>query len=269
MDFPLEDHFEDVVAKAQKGLGVTHRQLAEAVDLPLETLRNLKAETCPESALESIADSLGLALPGLERHHRRKWHPPGVPETGVAFFPEPFFEGVVNAYAVPTGEGILIFDTGVEGAALLAYLQKENRSPAALYLTHLHPDHIGGMERLREAFPEMPVFVPDRESGSPPGALPPPRLRRWGSVEVEARATPGHSPGGTTYVLRGGQVPLAVVGDALFAGSVGGCASDYAGALEAIRREILSLPPETVLLPGHGPPTTVEHERQWNPFFPA
>jgi hydroxyacylglutathione hydrolase len=268
MKLPVEDLFEDVVAKAQKGLGVTHRQLAAGLDLPLEAVRKMGEGSLPPAALAPLAEALRLSRPGLERHHQGRWEAPAVELGAVRMFSEPFFEGVVNAYAVPTSEGDLVFDTGLEGRELSRFLRERERAPTALFLTHLHRDHTGGLGALIEAFPGLRVFVPEGEAGAPAGARPVARASRWGAIEVEARPTPGHSPGGTTYVFQGGEAPVAVVGDALFAGSVDGCAGAYETALKAIREQILSLPSETLLLPGHGPVTTVGHERRWNPFFP-
>lgn len=85
---------------------------------------------------------------------------------------------------------------------------------------------------------------------------------------IRTRHTPGHSPGGATFVIEGHLLAAAIVGDALFAGSIGGVrGGNYGHALEAIRREILSLPDATVVCPGHGPMTTVGSERDNNPFF--
>jgi glyoxylase-like metal-dependent hydrolase (beta-lactamase superfamily II) len=64
------------------------------------------------------------------------------------------------------------------------------------------------------------------------------------------------------------ETPVAAVGDVIFAGSVGGIRARYRQALEAIQTEVLSMAPETILLPGHGPVTTVAHEKAHNPFFP-
>jgi glyoxylase-like metal-dependent hydrolase (beta-lactamase superfamily II) len=86
---------------------------------------------------------------------------------------------------------------------------------------------------------------------------------------IRTRLTPGHSPGGTTFLIEGPVLTAAIVGDALFAGSVGGVHNDYDGTLATIRREILSLPDNTILCPGHGPLTTVGLEKAGNPFFAA
>ena len=91
-----------------------------------------------------------------------------------------------------------------------------------------------------------------------------------GGLTITARLTPGHSPGGTTYVVESIEPSLAVVGDALFAASMGGVGPEkYADALNANREKILSLPDGTVILPGHGPVTTVDKEKRHNPFYAA
>jgi glyoxylase-like metal-dependent hydrolase (beta-lactamase superfamily II) len=84
---------------------------------------------------------------------------------------------------------------------------------------------------------------------------------------LRTRQTPGHSPGGTTFIVEGHTVQAAMVGDAIFAGSIGGVRSDYAQTLATIRQEILGLPDHTILCPGHGPLTTVAREKAHNPFF--
>ena len=89
-----------------------------------------------------------------------------------------------------------------------------------------------------------------------------------GALRLETRLTSGHSVGGITYVVSGLARPVAVVGDALFAGSMGGGMVSYADALANNRRHILSLPDPTVVCPGHGPLSTVGEEKQHNPFFP-
>ena len=90
-----------------------------------------------------------------------------------------------------------------------------------------------------------------------------------GSLTIETRSTWGHSPGGVTYVVRGLVRTVAIVGDAIFAGSMGGGGISYKDALETNRENILSLPDETVLCPGHGPLTTVGEQKKLIPSFPS
>ena len=88
-----------------------------------------------------------------------------------------------------------------------------------------------------------------------------------GDLEVETKTTSGHSVGGTTYVISGLDRPVAVVGDAMFAGSMGGGMVSFDDAWKNNREKILTLPDETVICPGHGPMTTVGEEKRHNPFF--
>jgi glyoxylase-like metal-dependent hydrolase (beta-lactamase superfamily II) len=89
-----------------------------------------------------------------------------------------------------------------------------------------------------------------------------------GALTIATRRTSGHARGGTTFVVTGLAKRLAVVGDALFAGSMGGGLVDYDEALRTNRAAIFTLPDDTVICPGHGPLTTVGEEKLHNPFFP-
>jgi glyoxylase-like metal-dependent hydrolase (beta-lactamase superfamily II) len=87
-------------------------------------------------------------------------------------------------------------------------------------------------------------------------------------LNLKALHTHGHSVGGTTYFVNGLSSPLAIVGDALFAGSMGGGMVSYQDALLTNRDKIMTLAGETIVCPGHGPVTTIEGEKRHNPFFP-
>jgi glyoxylase-like metal-dependent hydrolase (beta-lactamase superfamily II) len=89
-----------------------------------------------------------------------------------------------------------------------------------------------------------------------------------GGLKIEPRSTWGHSKGGITYVVSGLEKPVAIVGDALFASSMGGGMVSFNDALATNRKEIFTLADHTVLCPGHGPLTTVGEEKAHNPFYP-
>ncbi|MEM9017441.1 MAG: MBL fold metallo-hydrolase, partial [Verrucomicrobiota bacterium] len=90
-----------------------------------------------------------------------------------------------------------------------------------------------------------------------------------GGLSVSTLTTSGHSLGGTTYFVEGLERPIAVVGDAIFAGSMGGGMISFDDAWKNNREKILTLPDETVICPGHGPLTSVAEEKRNNPFFAA
>jgi glyoxylase-like metal-dependent hydrolase (beta-lactamase superfamily II) len=91
-----------------------------------------------------------------------------------------------------------------------------------------------------------------------------------GSLRITNRDTPGHAEDGVTYIVGNWQEDaphVAIVGDAIFAGSIGRGNQSWDLAKQKIREQILSLPPETLICPGHGPLTTVAEEKEHNPFF--
>ena len=135
-----------------------------------------------------------------------------------------------------------------------------------IFLTHIHSDHIGDLDRLKQQT-GAPAFVSAREplTGAEPFADG--REFQVGSLRIEPRRTSGHTRGGTSYVVTGLARRLVITGDALFAGSMGGALVDYREALQTNRENIFSLPADTVICPGHGPLTTVGEEQQHNPFF--
>jgi glyoxylase-like metal-dependent hydrolase (beta-lactamase superfamily II) len=88
-----------------------------------------------------------------------------------------------------------------------------------------------------------------------------------GEIAIKTLSTWGHSPGQTTYYITGLPRPLAIVGDSLFAGSIGGSPTHFAEQKRHDVEKILSLPRDTVLACGHGPLTSVAQEKLHNPFF--
>ena len=136
-----------------------------------------------------------------------------------------------------------------------------------ILLTHAHPDHVADLERLAAAT-GAPIYL--SESGERARARRPSKRAKTftvGKLEIESRLTWGHSPGGMTFVVRGLAQPVAIVGDSLFAGSMGGGNVSYEDAVRNNLEKILTLPNETILCPGHGPMTTVGEEKRHNPFF--
>jgi len=134
-------------------------------------------------------------------------------------------------------------------------------------LTHTHPDHIAELARLkRETGAPAHVCQLEAIDGAEPFSEG--QSFQAGGLRIGTRLTSGHSAGGITYVITGLARPVAVVGDSLFAGSMGGGMVSYADAINNNRTKVLALPNETILCPGHGPLTTVGEEKVHNPFFP-
>ena len=193
-----------------------------------------------------------------------------------------------NCYLVAdpgTGEAAIV-DPGEETALFTARLAHEGWTLRAIWLTHAHLDHVAGVAAMRA--PGVPVFLhpADRAlydsfpaqarafglDGTAPPA-PDRELADGGSVSVGSCAfsvihTPGHSPGGVCLVGHG----MALVGDTLFAGSIGRTdlpGGDLEALLTSIHERLFALPDDTVVYSGHGPATTIGEERRSNPFVGA
>ena len=196
-----------------------------------------------------------------------------------------------NCYVVRAdGEATdcLVIDSGLDSTELLDFLEREQITPVALILTHGHADHIVGVPALRQRYPEIRVYIHRQDAdllGNPEANLsilsglrfqtdPADVLLADGETVSEAGITlkvlhtPGHTPGGICLYEESQAVVFA--GDTLFAGGVG--RSDFPGGddrllIESIRRRLLTLPPETVVYPGHAMRTTIAREKTHNPFL--
>jgi glyoxylase-like metal-dependent hydrolase (beta-lactamase superfamily II) len=149
---------------------------------------------------------------------------------------------------------------------MLHTLRSEGLRLDSVFLTHTHEDHIADLDRLVAAT-GAPVYVSEREPHSAAKPFPDGANFKLGGLAIGTLPTWGHSPGGTSYVVTGLAHPLAVVGDALFASSMGGSRDTYAEQYRHNVEKILTLPEDTVLACGHGPLTTVGQEKAHNPFF--
>lgn len=267
---PLEDQFEDIVAKAMRGRSVSESELTERTGVPRDVLARLcRGEFCDEAALAKVATALELSPRALAMAASRVWRPREVAVDGLEIFNQPYRDMRVNAFLVwdPATRAAAFFDTAIDAGPLAARAQDLGLEVESIFLTHTHNDHIAALDGLREAFPRARVFSNRAEPWAGTETFAEGASFAVGPLRVETRTTSGHSRGGTTYLIDGLERPLALVGDAIFAGSMGGGLVSFAEAWRNNRDKILSLPGETVLCPGHGPLTTVAEERRHNPFF--
>lgn len=170
---------------------------------------------------------------------------------------------------------------------LLKEAAKRDWDLIGLWLTHGHFDHFADHALVKKQFPNAKVLIhpldeakarnPDLQTRmfGLPFVIPPlhagghvadKEVLKLGSMEVVVIHTPGHAPGHVCYHFRSEN--LLIGGDLIIGGSVGRTDlpdSDHSALLASIRR-VMELPPKTRLLGGHGPPTTLEHERRTNPF---
>jgi hydroxyacylglutathione hydrolase len=270
---PLEDNFGDIVGKAQRGLRLGVTELARRTGVPAERLDGLRSDSpaaLDESIIRKLAAALDLGAGALVASARASWHPRDQdPLDGFAAFTTPFNHMTVNAYVVfdPKTRQAAAFDTGADADPMLEFIREKQLTLALILLTHTHTDHVFDLDRLKDATGAK-AYVSDREPLPGAESFAEDKEFALGGFSIEARRTSGHARGGTTFVVTGLKKRLAVVGDALFAGSMGGGMVSYDEALRTNRTGIFTLPDDTVICPGHGPLTTVGEEKQHNPFFP-
>jgi hydroxyacylglutathione hydrolase len=269
MSIPLEDNVSDIIGKAQRGLGLSDSQLAEKSGVSAEKIRKLREGDFDNDAIGRVAPILKLNATALRKLASGNWNPESIEEVeGLAQFNTTYGDMTVNAYLVwdPATQEAVAFDTGADCDGMLQRIEKENLSVKLILLTHAHPDHVADLRRLRKAT-GAPIYISELEEAEGAEEVEEGKRFRVGSLEIEARLTSGHSPGGMTFVVTGLSRPIAIVGDSLFAGSMGGGNVSYEDALRNNREKILTLPDETIVCPGHGPLTTVGKEKRDNPFF--
>jgi hydroxyacylglutathione hydrolase len=266
---PLEDNSGDIIGKAQRGLGISDSELADKAGVNAQTIRKLRDGDFDEPALLSVAPVLGLDGRALGEIARAEWRPNEIESLdGLAQFTTDYNGMAVNAYVVwnPETRVAAAFDTGADSREMLGFANRHKLDVQLILLTHAHPDHVADLPALREET-GADVFTPAREPV--PGAEPIDEGKKFrlGNLQIDTRLTWGHSAGGMTYVVTGLARPIAIVGDSLFSGSMGGGNVSYRDALQNNLDKILTLQNETIICPGHGPMTTVGEEKQHNPFF--
>jgi glyoxylase-like metal-dependent hydrolase (beta-lactamase superfamily II) len=198
----------------------------------------------------------------------------------------------VSAYVVVADGEAMVIDAPEGAERLVEFCESRGLAPRVLVNTHAHVDHIFADAMLKEKWPAMAIAIGKEDAAM---AVRPSRnlsmlLGKWikspkpdrlleagdrveiGRAVFEVLATPGHTRGGISLFAREGPdgKPVVFAGDALFAGGIG--RTDFPGGntetlLTSIRERLLTLPPETVVYPGHGPASTIGQEARTNPFL--
>ena len=259
----LEDDFTYVLRKALAGHGLTLAEAAERAGITPHQAGDFMAGRFVPDIARAFAPVLGLNAEAFARH--AVYQPPPATVPGIRRLDLPFGDGQVNAWLLRTEGASALFDAGHDPHDLLRALESDGgRMPDRVFITHSHRDHVGALGKFLAA--GLPVHSADL-----PGTI---RMKPGdtvlcGPLAVKACDLAGHAVPALGYRIDGLAVPVLVTGDALFAGSIGGCRTpaSYRQALCTLRAALAPLPDSTVLLPGHGPGTTLGGERSGNPFL--
>ena len=271
----LEDDFSDILRKAQRGRKIGTPELARTTGIDAGGIEAWLAGDGVPSADEAraLARSLGLdpgkladraagawephvGLPAHVRHHPHDPHP----SNGYLFFLD---DGKTAALIDPAGLPATLLRAVAAGPYTLRYI----------LITHKHKDHCDATADVAKAYPDAQIVMHKSDSAAIGSlarrALPiidGDELPFGDGAAIRMLHTPGHTDGSSCFLFRS----TLFSGDTLFAGSVGGAFGDvstYADILDSVKFKLFTLDDGTVLMPGHGPPSTIAEEKAHNPFF--
>jgi glyoxylase-like metal-dependent hydrolase (beta-lactamase superfamily II) len=272
----LEDHLGDILRKARIMTNGQSADIAKAAGLAETELAALESSgQCKEKInFPALAAALALDTKKLEAI-ASGWLPAKVDtqqwrEIRTVTTRDP--DGMaVNCYLIwdEVQRDAALFDTGLDAQPVLNLIAAEGLVLRHIFITHSHYDHVEALPKIREAFPKARIHtgsknapVDQRNKNS--------EIIHLGGLRITHRETPGHAEDGVTYLIGNWQEDaphVAIVGDTILAGSMCHGNGQWEIARQKIREQILTLPAETLLCPGHGPLTTVAEEKAHNPFF--
>ena len=272
---PLEDAPSDVLRKAMRGNGLDPAELARRTGLAAGAIAGwTRGQGVPgEDQARTLATVLRLdpgkfadaaarrwfpdpVVPGDVRHHPHDPHP----SNGYLFFLD---DGKTAALIDPAGLPSTLLRAVNEGPYRLRYI----------LITHKHADHCDATADVARAFPDAQIVMHRADVAAigsyAARALPVvdgDELPFGSAASIRMLHTPGHTDGSSCFLFRS----TLFTGDTLFAGSVGGIFADvstYDDLLASVRLKLFTLDDATVVMPGHGPPSTIAQEREHNPFL--
>ncbi len=192
-----------------------------------------------------------------------------------------------NTYIVSNEETkqALLIDPSDGADRIVSFLEEEEYTPVAIYITHGHDDHIGSVNELKrrygllvyimkeeEEFVQSILYNLSRDFGHPRVIEPDMFFIDGQTVsvldtKVKVLLTPGHTVGGACFYFP--EEKMVFTGDTLFRGSIGRSdfpGGDYKTLLKSVRELVMSLPEDVTVYPGHGPKSSIGEERKYNPF---
>ncbi len=252
----LEDEPGDIIKKSRTGLSLSVEDLAKETEITERNISLMEAYKLKPTKehIEILSKALNLNAEKLEKINsgwQPKKHQLNLNELKITKIENDYYGYLVNNYILTKGNSSIAIDTGANPRNLLNSLKKLNTKLVALLITHPHTDHGSGMDEIKEQTGcEIYNESMDKDLNIE-------------SFELKVISTPGHTSNSVSYLIE----KFIFVGDELFSGSIGNSEISYQEHLKNVKEKILSLPEDTIILPGHGPVTTVKEEKNNNPFF--
>ena len=272
---PLEDTFGDVLRKAMRGAGIDTAQLASVSGIPASAIAKWLNDEATANDDEARALALVLHLDGakLADTAAGRWRPPPIERPDVRRHPQDPHPSNGYVFFLENGRRAALVDPAGIPQNLLRIVRDGDYHLQYILITHKHPDHCDATADVAKAFPNAQIVMHALDvhaiGSLANGAL----LVRDGEAlpfgegsTIRMLHTPGHTDGSSCYIFR----DALFSGDTLFAASVGGAygdASTYGDILNSVRSKLFTLPDDTVVMPGHGPPSVIKLEKEHNPFF--
>ena len=271
----LEDHLGDIIRKARNAAGLSAGAAAKVACLPAREFETLEASgRCVGTPdLRALAGLIGLHPSKLEGI-ACGWHPE---ERSLGCWRElrqiTTSQGgnAVNCFLAwdPETREAALFDTGWEAPPAVRLIEEHRLTLRHLFVTHSHQDHVAALKPLRSRFADL-VVHPSPEFRRSGGMKVTTASVAVGRLRIGGRNVPGHADDGMVWLAENwpDQAPAVVfAGDTIFAGSMARGFISASLLRQSVREQILALPAETLIGPGHGPVTSVGEELAHNPFF--
>jgi glyoxylase-like metal-dependent hydrolase (beta-lactamase superfamily II) len=276
-DIPLEDEFGDVIRKAMRGVGVEAGALAREIGATPQTIEAwMRYEgAADDEQARAIARLLRLDPGALAASAAKRWHPPHIAPHDVRHHPQDPHPSNGYVFFLDGGGRAALVDPAGVPENLLRVLRDGDYHLQYILITHKHADHCDATAEIAAAFPQAQIVMHALDVtaigslGAKALAVRDGEDLPFGdTARIRMLHTPGHTDGSSSYLFSS----TVFTGDTLFAGSIGGAFGEttgYEDILHGVRTKLFTLPDETAVMPGHGPPTTIALERAHNPFFPS
>lgn len=276
MNSNLEDHIGDVIRKAIDMANIPVALAAKSAGM--DTINfNLFLQTGLYNTpvdFKQLAEILDLDWKKLE-NLAKGWSPNKVDLNNwneLRKITSTHSNNTVNCFLIwqPGSKKAALFDTGFDENLILDTLNTNSLELEYLFITHNHLDHCILVDLFKRKFPDITIYREGFKTLLAAQYVKNKEPIKFGNLTITPIPLPGHTLDSVIYVISGwlnNAPPVVIAGDTLFAGSMGMIITDAKMVKKAIMENIFSLPPDTLICPGHGPLTTVDEEIKNNPFF--